>query len=88
MQAIKIGIREFRTHLPQYLLETGAPVAITRHGETIGYFIPSREANSMGDVAALKAAAAKLDTLLQAAKLDEDDLVSEFRTARARGSEM
>jgi antitoxin (DNA-binding transcriptional repressor) of toxin-antitoxin stability system len=83
MQTIKVGIREFRTHLPQYLLEAGAPLAITRHGETIGYFIPSREAGSMSDVAALKAAAAKLDTLLQAAKLDEDDLVSEFRSLRA-----
>ena len=83
MQTIKVGIREFRTHLPHYLLETGAPVAITRHGETIGYFIPSREANPVDDVAALKAAAAKLDTLLQAAKLDEDALVSEFRSLRA-----
>lgn len=82
MQAIKVGIREFRTHLPQYLLETGAPVAVTRHGETIGYFIPSREAGTNSDIASLKAAAAKLDTLLQAAKFDEDDLVSEFRSAR------
>lgn len=83
MQTIKVGIREFRTHLPQYLLEADAPVAITRHGETIGYFIPSREANSTDDITALTAAAAKLDTLLQAAKLDEDDLVSEFRSLRA-----
>jgi len=46
MQALKVGIREFCTDLPHYLLETGQPVAVTRHGETIGYFIPSREANS------------------------------------------
>jgi antitoxin (DNA-binding transcriptional repressor) of toxin-antitoxin stability system len=83
MQTIKVGIREFRSHLPQYLLGTGAPVAVTRHGETIGYFIPSREVKSMDDVAALKAAAAKLDTLIQAAQLDEDGLVNEFRALRA-----
>ena len=87
MQAIKVGIREFRTHLPQYLLETGAPLAITQHGETIGYFIPSRETKTTDDVTALKAAAAKLDALLQSASLGEDELLSEFRTLRASNTQ-
>lgn len=83
MQALKIGIREFRSHLPHYLLETGVPVAITRHGETIGYFIPSREAKTTDDVAALKAAAAKLDELLKAEDVSEDELVEEFQQLRS-----
>ena len=82
MQALKVGIREFRTHLPHYLLETGQPVAVTRHGETIGYFIPSRESKTADDVATLKVAAAKLDALLAAEAIVEDDLVSEFRELR------
>ncbi|MBV8802204.1 MAG: hypothetical protein JO131_04440 [Gammaproteobacteria bacterium] len=35
---LKVGIRKFREHLPQYLM-TSSPV-VTRHGETIGFYIP------------------------------------------------
>jgi antitoxin (DNA-binding transcriptional repressor) of toxin-antitoxin stability system len=84
MQPLKVGIREFRTHLPHYLLETGRPVAVTRHGETIGYFIPTRETKKADDLAALKTAAAQLDALLAAEGLSEDELVAEFRRLRGR----
>ena len=87
MQALKVGIREFRTHLPHYLLEAGQPVAVTRHGETIGYFIPSREAKTADDITALKSAAAKLDALLAAEGVSEDELVSEFRRLRSSDTE-
>jgi len=87
MQALKVGIREFRTHLPHYLLETGQPVAVTRHGETIGYFIPSREAKTADDVTALKSAAAKLDALMAAEGVSEDEMVTEFRRLRSGNSE-
>lgn len=83
MSALKVGIREFRADLQHYLLETGSPLAITRHGETIGYYIPSREAKASDDLAALKAAAGKLDALLKDAKVSEDELVAEFRKRRA-----
>jgi antitoxin (DNA-binding transcriptional repressor) of toxin-antitoxin stability system len=82
MDLLKVGIREFRAHLPHYLLEAGRPAAVTRHGETIGYFIPSREAKTADDLAALKTAAAKLDELLAAQGVDEDELVAEFRGLR------
>ncbi len=41
MQATKVGIREFRENLSSYL-ESKAPVAITRHGMTIGVYLPTR----------------------------------------------
>lgn len=82
MSALKVGIREFRTNLPHYLLEIGQTVAVTRHGETIGYFIPSREVKAVDEVAALKIAAAKLDELLAAEGISEDELVAEFRRLR------
>ncbi len=34
MEPITVGIREFRENLATYLLESEAPVAITRHGDT------------------------------------------------------
>lgn len=42
MGTLKVGMREFRDNLATYLLESDSPVAITRHGDTVGYFIPAR----------------------------------------------
>src|SRR5271169_4914398 len=42
MGAQSVGIREFRDNLATYLLESDGPVAITRHGDTIGYYLPRR----------------------------------------------
>ncbi len=36
METVKIGIREFRENLAGYL-ESAKPLAITRHGETLGF---------------------------------------------------
>lgn len=83
MEALKVGIREFRSQLPHYLLEAGQPVAITRHGETIGYYIPSRDKAPGADITSLKAAAAKLDALLKSARIDTEEVVADF-TARRR----
>lgn len=78
MDAIKVGIREFRSQLPHYLLEAGRPVAITRHGETIGYYIPSREPTPISEIDTLKAAAEKLDQMLKDAQVDIEEVVTEF----------
>lgn len=42
VQIAKVGMREFRAHLQQYLF-TSAPMAIARHGQTIGYYIPTKQ---------------------------------------------
>jgi hypothetical protein len=77
----KVGMREFRAHLPQYLRAT-SPVAITRHGETIGYYIPTKPAPQQAERDALKAAAARLDALLMTHGINEEELVAEFRRLR------
>ena len=56
MTASKVAIREFRAGLADYV-DADVPVAVTRHGQTVGYFIPTRS-DRRADVAALKAAAA------------------------------
>jgi hypothetical protein len=35
MATIRVGMREFRSKLAQYLLEADTPLAITRHGDTV-----------------------------------------------------
>ena len=40
METTKVGIREFRSDLAEYIA-SNTPVAITRHGQTVGYFVPT-----------------------------------------------
>lgn len=82
MDSLKIEIREFRSQLPHYLLEVGQPLAITRHGETIGYYIPSRDKVGSNEIGALRAAAEKLDALMRDAGVNEDEIVEEFSAKR------
>ena len=83
MEPVRVGIREFREKLATYLLESDAPVAITRHGDTVGYYIPARRKRSEEERSALKAAAARLDALLTAKGVTEDELVADFKRWRA-----
>ena len=78
----KVGVREFRAHLPQYLFTSSTPLAITRHGETIGFYVPARHHLEGEELNALKYAAAQLEELLNAHHVTEDELLAEFRTLR------
>lgn len=80
MEAIKVGIREFRADLAEYIAAS-TPVAVTRHGQTVGYFIPAHGRDE-GQLAALKKASKALDRLLSDQGLDVEEVVSEFKTVR------
>ncbi|MDZ7578245.1 MAG: hypothetical protein U0904_08750 [Candidatus Nanopelagicales bacterium] len=80
MTATKVGIREFRASLADYI-DADAPIAVTRHGQTVGYFIPAK-IDRQAEVAALKVAAAKLDALLDLDDAAVDAVVEEFKQLR------
>jgi antitoxin (DNA-binding transcriptional repressor) of toxin-antitoxin stability system len=80
MTATKVGIREFRAGLADFV-DADSPVAVTRHGQTVGYFIPVKQ-DRAADAAALRAAGEKLDALLQLTEADVDEMVEEFKTLR------
>jgi PHD/YefM family antitoxin component YafN of YafNO toxin-antitoxin module len=82
METAKVGIREFRDKLAMYVLESDAPVAITRHGDTVGYFLPTRRKRTDADRAALQEAAAKWQAIMDAEGIDEDEVVAEFKRRR------
>jgi PHD/YefM family antitoxin component YafN of YafNO toxin-antitoxin module len=84
METLKVGIREFRDNLATYLLDSDSPVAITRHGDTVGYYIPARRKRSEAERVALKEAAARLDEMLASKGITEEELVSEFKRRRMR----
>ncbi len=79
MAATKVGIREFRAALADFI-DADAPVAVTRHGQTVGYFIPTK--SDRHAAAALKTAAAKLDALLDLDGAEVDAAVEELKQLR------
>ena len=85
MEPTRVGIREFREKLSSYL-ESPSPVAITRHGATIGFYVPARQKPDQADLAALRAAGERVREMLVAASADEDTLVEEFKSTRRAGT--
>ena len=78
METEKVGIREFRENLAGYL-EGGKPLAITRHGETLGFFIPAQKKSRKAEVEAMRAAARELDAMIAAWGSSEDELMREYK---------
>jgi len=85
METMKVGIREFRDKLATYLLEADAPMAITRHGDTVGYYIPARRRRTDADRAALQEATAKWQDVLSSQGISEDEILADFKKWRKRG---
>jgi antitoxin (DNA-binding transcriptional repressor) of toxin-antitoxin stability system len=81
MATERVGIREFRENLSGYLASP-TPVAITRHGETIGFYVPARRRPNEEDLEALRRAGERLNSLVEASGASEDELVSEFKALR------
>lgn len=79
----KVAIRQFRSKLATYVLESDSPIAITRHGDTVGYFIPVRRKRTEAERQALTAAVAQLERMLQEQGVTEEDLISDFKRLRA-----
>ena len=86
MEAVKVGIREFRDKLASYLLESETPVAITRHGDTVGYYLPTRRKRTESERVALKDAAAQFQGILRDQGIDEEEVLRSFKEWRAGGS--
>jgi len=83
MAAVKVGFREFRENLASYVLESDTPVAITRHGDTVGYYIPARRKRSEAERTALREAASRLQKMLKAEGISEEEIVADFKRWRA-----
>ena len=84
METTKVGIREFRADLAEYIAAS-KPVAVTRHGQTVGFFIPTH-GQAEGDIVALKKAGKALDKMLEAQHVDIEDVVAEFKMARKKAT--
>jgi PHD/YefM family antitoxin component YafN of YafNO toxin-antitoxin module len=61
------------------LLESDVPLAITRHGDTVGYYIPARRKRTEADRAALKEAASRLQAMLADQGISEEEILKDFK---------
>ncbi len=84
METAKVGVREFREQLGSYL-ESAKPVAITKHGRTVGFYIPVHRAPELEDREALREAGRRLDAWMAEKKVSEDELVADFEQSRKTG---
>lgn len=80
METPRVGIREFRADMAEYIA-SNVPVAVTRHGQTVGYFIPT-QGQAESDRVALKKASQVLDKLLETQGVDVDSVAADFKLAR------
>ena len=71
-----VGVREFRANLPGYL-SSSIPVAVTRHGRTVGYYLPTSMLEARSDARvlddALRALAHEDRDLLERMSAEHDD---------------
>src|SRR5260370_31484440 len=86
METERIGMREFRENLAGYL-ESGKPLAITRHGETLGFYIPAQKRSRKAEVEAMRAAAKELDAMIAGWGASEDKLMQEYKEIRRASPE-
>ena len=76
-----VGIREFRENLSDYL-ESSAPVAITRHGETVAFLLPAAPKRTEAEWAEFDRAALRLDEMMADTGLSEEELIEDFKKWR------
>lgn len=78
--SVTVGVREFRQDLAGYI-DQAEPVTVTRHGQTVGLFIPVHR-DRKAEVAAYSEAAKKASALLAELGMTEDEAVAEFDALR------
>ena len=81
---VRIGIRELRDKLASYM-ESTVPIEVTRHGQTVGFYIPVPRRPGQAEREALLEAGRRMRVELARLGLTEEELVADFkRWRRAR----
>ena len=77
-----ISTQEFRAELARFL-DSSETLAITRHGEVVGYYVPARDPSKLREeYVRFRSSAERLKVLLEGVGLDEDTFLEEFKAAR------
>ena len=79
--SLRIGMRELREKLSEYL-ESTVPIEVTRHGQTIGFYIPIPKKPSQSERDALLEAGRRMQEELARLGISEDEVVADFQKWR------
>lgn len=79
--SLRIGMRELREKLAEYL-ESSVPIEVTRHGQTIGFYIPVPKRPAQSEREALLEAGRRMREELNRLGIGEDELVADFKAWR------
>ena len=77
--------REFRENFSAYL-ESTIPVGITRHGATIGIYVPAKPKPSQADIDAARAAGETMRQVIASAGATAEEIVEDFKKLRRQRS--
>ena len=78
---VRIGIRELRDKLASYM-ESTVPIEVTRHGQTVGFYIPVPRRPGQAEREALLEAGNRMQAELARLGLTEEELVADFKRWR------
>jgi antitoxin (DNA-binding transcriptional repressor) of toxin-antitoxin stability system len=79
--ATRIGIRELRARLASHL-ESSTPIEVTRHGRTIGLYVPLPQQGNLSDRDKVLEAGRLMQAELVRLGLSEDELSADFKAWR------
>ncbi|WP_457767349.1 prevent-host-death protein [Cyanobium sp. ULC082] len=79
--ATRIGIRELRSRLASHL-ESSTPIQVTRHGRTIGLYVPLPLQGNLSDRDKVLEAGRLMQAELERLGLSEDELSADFKAWR------
>jgi hypothetical protein len=86
-EPVRVGIRKFRENFATFLGGFDKPVAITRHGDTVGYYIPARPRRSEDEKAGLTQAVARLHEVLVANGISREEIIKELNRSQVNRAE-
>jgi antitoxin (DNA-binding transcriptional repressor) of toxin-antitoxin stability system len=81
--ATRVGIRELRAKLASHL-ESSTPIEVTRHGRTIGLYVPFPQQAGLDERERLLEAGRRMQAELERLGLTEDELSADFQAWRQR----
>ena len=77
-----ISTQEFRAELARFL-DSSETLAITRHGEVVGYYVPARDPSKLREeYVRFRSSAERLKALLEDTGMSRETLVEKVKTAR------
>lgn len=79
--SMRIGMRELREKLAEYL-EASVPIEVTRHGRTIGFYIPVPKRPNQSERDALLEAGRRMQEEMARLGITDDELAADFKSWR------